>query len=181
MTNFPKATRYILLAFGLLACGSGCHVLSIPVDPATGLGVHSMGLGYDGECLQAGPAWDGEPHYRSVDNSCDVSCPPDWLLPLPERPAVSWPVSQLGWPVPKWWVEWRAKRDLPDAPAYPRFHPLPTRPMFQPRSMPAQEYFGTPPPVPAYGELPSAPLGRGSWQSPPASGAASAADTLPGQ
>jgi hypothetical protein len=35
-------------------------------------------------------------------------------------------------PLPGWWARWKAERDLPKAPASPRFHPIPTRPMFSP-------------------------------------------------
>lgn len=36
-------------------------------------------------------------------------------------------------PVPGCYADWRAKRDLPEGPERASFHPLPTRPMFQPR------------------------------------------------
>ena len=185
MTSLPNTTRSILLVFGLLTSGSGCHVLNIPVDSVSGLGVHTA----DCECEMEGgrdspgilmrsvgpryppvhgiPTRSIEPHHHSLGNACASSCPPDWLSPLPHRDFV-------GFPVPKWWADWKAKKDLPDPPAYPRFHPLPSRPMFQPR--PALEdnqwggnswdssQWGGDVPAPAYGQLPDTRMGRGVWQ-----------------
>lgn len=36
-------------------------------------------------------------------------------------------------PLPGWLARWKAEKDLPQPPAAPRFHPLPTRPMFEPQ------------------------------------------------
>lgn len=35
-------------------------------------------------------------------------------------------------PLPGWAEKWKKYRELPEAQLHPRFHPLPTRPMFQP-------------------------------------------------
>lgn len=44
-----------------------------------------------------------------------------------------------------WFANWKAKRELekalPDAPEYPRFHPLPTRPMFAPQSDAGSQFY----------------------------------------
>ncbi len=47
----------------------------------------------------------------------DIACPPGVLPPMPG-----------------WLAAWHAKKELPQPPAYPRFLPLPTRPMFSPRA-----------------------------------------------
>ena len=169
MTNLPKIIRSILLVFWLLASGSGCRVLSIPVNPASGLDAHLVGSGCAGgacgtEGLQGVPTRSVEPLYegiltRSVEphyGAWDGSCPPDWLSSLPHREFV-------GWPVPKRWADWKAKRDLPEPPPYPRFQPLPTRPMFQPRpsldtNTGDDDHWGGRSPAPTqYGHLPPTP------------------------
>ena len=101
----------ILLVLGLLTSGGGCQVLHIPSYRAD-----SSGAGY---CSVTGttPAELG---------LAAAECPPGFLPPLPPLPA--W--THRGVPVPGWWAKWRAKEDLPDPAPYPRFHPLPTRPMF---------------------------------------------------
>lgn len=98
---------------------------------------------------------------QAASDACDDSCPPDWLSPLPRREFV-------GWPVPKWWADWKARKDLPEPPAYPRFHPLPTRPMFQPRPVSGNNHWGGSPPPPPYGKLPDTQMGRDAWESAPA-------------
>ncbi len=45
--------------------------------------------------------------------------------------------------VPGWLARWRAQKDLPEAPNYPRYHPLPTRPMFAPSPFASEKaYYG---------------------------------------
>lgn len=71
------------------------------------------------------------------DAQCsDVQCPPTVLPPLP------------GWLAAR-----RAKKDLPQPAPYPRFHPLPTRPMFSP----AETNFGA--------DWPGEAAGFGHWPS----------------
>lgn len=166
MTSFPNTTRSILLVFGILTSGSGCHVLNIPVNPAGGgCGVKSCGTRICGTGIcQGTPTRSVEPHYYSAGVALDGSCPPDWLSPLPRREIV-------GLPVPKWWADWRAKKDLPEPPPYPRFHPLPSRPMFQPQSglsnnFEGSDHWGNSPPAPPYGQLPDTQSGRAVWESP---------------
>ena len=55
----------------------------------------------------------GIPSQRFGDVGCAAACDSGPLPPLPGKLA-----------------EWQAEKELPTAPAYPRFHPLPTRPMF---------------------------------------------------
>lgn len=57
----------------------------------------------------------GVPSQRYSDTGCQPSCP-------------SGPVPAL--PLPGCLAEWHAEKELPKAPAFPRFHPVPTRPMF---------------------------------------------------
>ncbi len=55
-------------------------------------------------------------------------------------------------PMPGWLARWKAEKHLPKPPASPRFHPLPTRPMFQP---PIQSEFSEPGTAAVcYGKLP---------------------------
>jgi hypothetical protein len=80
------------------------------------------------------------PSYRvagdAMGNSDYGDCPPGTCgggmiggLPIPALPT------------PGWLAKWKEKRELPDPPNYPRFHPLPTRPMFDPR--PGQASIGS--------------------------------------
>lgn len=59
----------------------------------------------------------GIPSYRAHETSCSTACTPGPLPPLPGCLA-----------------KWQAEKELPVAPEYPRFHPLPTRPMFAPQA-----------------------------------------------
>lgn len=58
-------------------------------------------------------------------------------------------------PLPGWLHRWHAKQDIPAPAAYPRFHPLPTRPMFEPDPLSAAEFgnglYGVAAPVTEYG------------------------------
>ncbi len=160
MINPSKTIRCILLVLGLLT--SGCHVLSIPSTPLDGLDADRLG-GYgasDGCCSEV----VGDFSYAGVAESgqaCDDGCPADWLSPLPQRHLVAWPV-------PKRLAEWRARRDLPEPPAYPRFHPLPTRPMFQPPAAPGAILWNGDLSAPSYGKLPNSLQGPDVWQPTPA-------------
>ena len=60
----------------------------------------------------------GVPSQRYADSGCSQTCAGGPLPPLPGRLA-----------------EWQAQKELPVAPEYPRFHPLPTRPMFSPKNL----------------------------------------------
>lgn len=116
MTIRPP-TALILLLFGLLTSGSGCQILHIP----------SYRVNESGErgvcCSEYGPEipFDGE-----LQGNATEACRPGLLPPTP-----LW--MHAGFPVPGWWAEWKAKRNLPEPAPYPRFQPLPTRPIFSPR------------------------------------------------
>ena len=58
-------------------------------------------------------------------------------------------------PMPGWFARWKAEKDLPKPPVAPRFHPLPTRPMFQPRPEIGLG-LGAPGEAGCYGTLPKA-------------------------
>ncbi len=58
-------------------------------------------------------------------------------------------------PMPGWLARWKADKDLPKPPESPRFHPLPTRPMFQPQPMP-ENFARNPVDAACYGQLPPA-------------------------
>ena len=70
----------------------------------------------------------GIPSYRAdivggelADGSCgefDMACASPQPLP----------------PLPGFFGRWQARRALPDPPEYPRFQPVPTRPMYSPRA-----------------------------------------------
>ena len=141
MNNPSKTIRSTLLVLGLLT--SGCRVLSIPTYPLDAPSVYAAGDGCCGETggdfSYAGVTGDGQAY---VDG-----CPADWLSPLPQRHSVAWPV-------PKRWADWKARRDLPEPPAYPRFHSLPTRPMFQPQTPPSEPFWNGGQAAPTYGGLP---------------------------
>lgn len=104
-----------------LASLTGCHALHIPsyrVDSARMPSGSTAEAGFGGEYLTS----SGEVYCEGGMGSCQVSgldaeqCPPSILPPLPG-----------------WLSGWMAKEELPEPPAYPRFQPLPTRPMFSPR------------------------------------------------
>ncbi len=87
------------------------------------------------------------PSYRLEDEASAYNCAQQAELchgPLPHLP------------LPGWLARWKAEKDLPKPPDSPRFHPLPTRPMFRPA--PATVDAG------CFGELPA----REAWNLPPA-------------
>lgn len=92
----------ILLVCAMLATAPGCQVLGIPSCRVDGGDGRVV---YDD--FYEGPRNDG----------LDGSLP----RPLPPLP-----------PLPGWLGRWKKQSDLPVPPPYPRFHPLPTRPMFSP-------------------------------------------------
>lgn len=61
-----------------------------------------------------------DPAYTATDE-CEYG--PGLPLPLPAIP------------IPSCLSRWHNKESLPEAPPYPRFHPLPTRPIFSPAIM----------------------------------------------
>ncbi len=63
------------------------------------------------------------PSYRLEDEAVASHC-------SQEMQAASGPLPTL--PLPGWLARWKAEKDLPKPPDSPRFHPLPTRPMFSP-------------------------------------------------
>jgi hypothetical protein len=159
MTIHPP-TALILLLFGLLTSGSGCQILHIP-----SYRVHE---GTDGGelCSDFGPE---RPLGSEGPSGTFEGCEPGFLPPAP-----TW--VHAGFPVPGWWAEWKAKRNLPEPAPYPRFQPLPTRPMFSPRPDTNAAGFplGMPPtvpgsavPWPAVPPQPPAPMGGSNTPSPP--------------
>lgn len=158
MNNRLNTTRSILLVFGLLTSGSGCHVLNIPsyrADAPTGL----CGGYADNYAAIGGTTTVPMELSDAAECTSEVACPPRFFPPLP-----SWP--HIAFPVPAWWAEWRAKQDLPEPAPYPRFHPLPTRPVFQPRPVSADHQWGEGLLAPTpYGQLPAAQAGMVPWGS----------------
>lgn len=115
----PLASRRwlsIVLVCLMLASGSGCQVLGIPsyrADAPTGFSSVGSDTGFHAGQLASSPA----------------ACPPGILPPKP-----TWLCQKPAW-LQKL-CDKHHKEDLPEAPEYPRFHPLPTRPMFAPRPQP---------------------------------------------
>ena len=106
--------------------------------------------------LSSGCAIVQIPSYRLEECATEsYSSPP---IVLPTMPTV---------PMPGWLSRWKAEKDLPRPPAAPRFHPLPTRPMFQPQP---KTHFGVGAPGESacYGTLPPAQLWNGVETAPPA-------------
>ena len=143
--NAQRSTIIVLLSH-CLATGSGCQLLPIPSYRADQAGLVDD---YGGHV-------DGFEGGYGDEDYCDNECPPGW------------PVI----PMPRWYAKWREKESLPEGPDFPRFHPLPTRPMFSPRPGDRNAYpngmgmdnmgaaqFGPP----TYGSLPSS----SEWQSQP--------------
>lgn len=156
MHNRLNSTRSILLVFGLLASGSGCHVLNIPsyrADAPNGI------FGADGAGYSHAGCEYGESMGASDSAACitEGDCPPGFFPPLGGG-------AHGGLPVPACYAEWRAQKNLPEAAAYPRFHPLPTRPMFQPRPVSEVSQWGASLTAPTpYGQLPAAEAGSPPW------------------
>lgn len=108
------------------------------------------------------------PSYR-LEECAVESCesPPVVLPSMPAMPAM---------PMPGWLARWKAEKDLPKPPEAPRFHPLPTRPMFQPQ--PSQDFsMGAPGEAGCYGTLPRAQSWNG-LEAVPAIQAPTAANPL---
>ncbi len=115
--GWQAAAKRLALLLILLPCCFGCQVIGIPsyrADDGCGYPVADMSTsscsvpgGFDSECAPF----------------CESQCPPGIIPPLPVLPG--------------WLAEWRMRRAeekaRPQAPEYPRYHPLPTRPMFSPR------------------------------------------------
>ncbi|HBE67826.1 MAG TPA: hypothetical protein DDW52_06725 [Planctomycetaceae bacterium] len=104
----------------LEACASGCATSACPTGPHPILNRIACG----GQCgLLRG-------------QRCDL-CAGDGVAASSDEHEVYRTGLLPAIPVPGWFANWRAKRELekalPDAPEYPRFHPLPTRPMFAPQ------------------------------------------------
>jgi len=117
MKNRQRPQPVILLLFCWLTSGSGCAVLNIPSYRADSCG--------PAECATSNFAGSAAASGNS-GIPVDDNCPAGFLPPLPV-----WLHS--GIPVPGWWVAWKAKKDLPEPAPFPRFQPLPTRPMFSPQ------------------------------------------------
>ena len=153
MHNRLNTTRSILLVFGLLASGSGCHVLNIPsyrADAPGGMcGANVASYNYAG-CEMGDPESASSPTGYMTDGDC----PPGFFPPLGC-------CAHGGLPVPACFAAWKAKRDLPEPAPYPRFHPLPTHPMFQsPPTLGVGQRGASTIASPQYGQLPSEMPGR---------------------
>lgn len=129
-----KAQIFILLFLLLLTSGTGCQVLGIPSyrSDVCDPQLSASYLSYDG--CDVGNA--------ELDCS-EVSV----LPPLP--------------PLPGWLAAWHERRKTPQPAAYPRFQPLPTRPMFSPPPGNPNHPLGGPVPLETsgtgysgYGQLP---------------------------
>ncbi len=101
----PHQVR-ILLVSALLSTASGCQVLGIPSYRAD-----------SGHLRGYQPT-----EMMCVGDSCSevIASENDEMLGAP----------RVLPPLPGWLGRWHAKKNLPEAPDHPRFHPLPTRPMF---------------------------------------------------
>lgn len=137
----PKIdTRLILLVFFWLTSGGGCQLLQIPSYRAD-------------SCVPSDSFSSDFPHSREcLDVVSD--CPPGILPPLP------------GWTQSGCLARWKAQKDLPPPAPYPRFHPLPTRPMFSPspsRLPYADGVTGMPAPAIPYGQMPPPPSPTENW------------------
>ncbi|MEO8271907.1 MAG: hypothetical protein ABI557_19445, partial [Aureliella sp.] len=152
MQNRLNTTRPILLVLGMLASGSGCHVLNIPsyrADSQCGLPGHFAADYNYVHCEFCEP--------DSAGYATDGVYPPGLLHSMGG-------MMHCGLPVPTWYAEWKAKRDLPEPAPYPRFHPLPTRPMFQSRPVSAEDPWNASSLAPApYGQIPAAETGNAAW------------------
>ncbi len=90
--------------------------------------------------LSSGCAVVQLPSYRLEECAAEsYGSPP---IVLPAMPSI---------PVPGWFARWKAEKKLPKPPLAPRFHPLPTRPMFQ--AGPSPDFAGG---TASYGTLPPA-------------------------
>lgn len=115
----------ILLFCAVLTMASGCQVLGIP--------------SYRADAGQV-PGYQS-PQMACVGDSCSG-------VMMDEHGEMLGAPRVLP-PLPGWLGRWHAKKNLPEAPDHPRFHPLPTRPLFN--STPTGMDQST-----AYGALPAA-------------------------
>lgn len=155
-----RQAAIIVLVCAFISTASGCQVLGIPsyrgpVSASAGRGFGnalggSLGCAVGGDCTQG----------TCGDSACASGACTTARHPILSRIAKGARCGTLGnhgrdqlasgsiaeaetyrtgllppIPVPGWLADWQAKRDLeealPEAPEYPRFHPLPTRPMFE--------------------------------------------------
>ncbi len=123
--KYGPTTATILLVSSILASGSGCQVLGIPSyrsDSSSGMqAAYSTGAAVVPGC-ETGQFEEG------------TGCEPGIIPPLPGCFASLHAKKEA----------WKAERNLPEPAPYPRFHPLPTRPMFSPKPLTASS-FGPPP------------------------------------
>ena len=120
--GLSKCAAYLLLAT-IFSTQTGCHVVGIPSYRFDQPQQSSRQISDP----TAGPATYDPTQFDPVQ--CDADCPPGILPPLP------------GW-LAKWCHK---EEELPEPSPYPRFHPLPTRPMFAPRqseTMPISNFPG---------------------------------------
>ena len=119
----PEALARWLVA-SLILCGTGCQVLAIPSyrhdSPGDWAGYADQGRAFAAESDSA--ALQCAPYEDLASEMCDTTERVSLIPPIP-IPAC------LG----TRWSAWKAKRAIPPGPDRPRFLPLPTRPMFEPR------------------------------------------------
>lgn len=113
-------------------------ILLVCAHLASGTGCHVLRIpSYraDAGCGDSGAGYHGGDVYPAAD----MECPPTVLPPLPG-----------------WLAAWHEKKKTPQPPDYPRFQPLPTRPMFTPPKTQAGLGVGS---AVNYGHWPSAENG----------------------
>ncbi|GAB5404704.1 MAG: hypothetical protein Aurels2KO_29350 [Aureliella sp.] len=121
-----SALAIVLVCLIFSTC-TGCHVLGIPSYRSGG----GEQFPLESTC--------GEPAGVCFDDSCS-SISDEGAVVDQYRTGLLPPI-----PMPMWFANWKAKREfeeaLPEAPEFPRFHPLPTRPMFSPKPGSPPNYF----------------------------------------
>lgn len=125
------------MTLGLLYC-CGCATISIP-----SYRIHAVGQSghlaqnqlmeshiAESSCVE-GDGSECTVSSIQASEACDIAamdeCDPNIYTPV--FPACTLPKV----PTPRFWQRWKEYRNLPDGPDGLRFHPLPTRPMFQPK------------------------------------------------
>lgn len=155
MLKFKRVSWVLALA---VMPSIGCTVISSPHHLAGGMGppgALAFSGGMDGNCCSAESfrldrqgcsrqCCEMKPlgrQSRFAGERCD--CPSEGDEECSERPGLiacmaPWQrlkarLENVAVPVPGCYADWQAKRNLPEGPERAAFHPVPTRPMFQPR------------------------------------------------
>lgn len=124
----------IVLVLAFLASGSGCQMMNAPCGGVASIDRFACGVG----------------------SQCEACYPPGGNPEFDEFTALE--VARRGWVLPGFGARWGREESVEASPPFPRFHPLPTRPMFEPWT-PAAGDGGIPShgaggPTPAFGRLP---------------------------